>query len=268
MAAFPTMTVTNAGLALQAKVQAGAALTFTRIALGDGQLNGQPIAVLADMISQKASVPVDSVRVVGANTCQVGGFFSNATLEQGFWWREIGIFATDPDQGEILYGYTNAGDAGDYIPTVQDTRIERNMYVSIGVAGASDVTITIPSSDSYVLVAEKGQPDGVAELDSTGKVPAEQLPSMDYVPNSQKGVGGGVATLDGSGKLVQGQIPDIDCGVWDTDPVASHNATADTHRAMLVDGNNVEPVDSSQSLEEHIANPQAHQNLKIDGNNT
>ena len=142
------------------------------------------------------------------------------------------------------------------------------MYVSIGVAGASDVTITIPSSDSYIMAAEKGQPDGVAELDSTGKVPAEQLPSMDYVPNSQKGVGGGVATLDGSGKLVQGQIPDIDCGVWDTDPVASHNATVDTHRAMLVDGNNVEPVDSSRSLEEHIANPQAHQNLKIDGNNT
>ena len=176
MAAFPTMIVTNAGLALQAKVQAGATLTFTRIALGDGQLNGQPIAVLADMISQKVSVPVDSVRVVGANTCQVGGFFSNATLEQGFWWRETGIFATDPDQGEILYGYTNAGNAGDYIPTVQDTRIERNMYVSIGVAGASTVTITIPSSDSYILATEKGQPGGVATLDGNGKLTASQKP--------------------------------------------------------------------------------------------
>ena len=240
MAAFPPMTVTNAGLALQAKVQAGATLTFTRIALGDGQLGGQPITVLVDMISQKASVPVDSVRVVGANTCRVGGFFSNATLEQGFWGRETGIFATDPDQGEILYGYTNAGDAGDYIPTVQDTRIERNMYVSIGVAGASDVTITIPSSDSYILATEKGQPGGVAELDSTGKVPTEQLPSMDYVPNSQKGIANGVATLDGSGKLTASQKATYTASEVGADSagtaanaVNTHNSSGTAHQSLF-----------------------------------
>lgn len=237
MAAFPTMTLTNAGQALQTKVQAGATLAFTRIALGDGQLNGQPISPLTALISQKASVEVDTVRVVDSSTAQASGFFSNADITTGFWWRETGLFAQDPDVGEILYGYTNAGDAGDYIPTVADTRVEKYIYCSIAVASATTVDITIPSSDTYIPISDKGVP-------------------------------GGVATLDTTGKLEKSQIPNIDCGVWDTDPVASHNATADTHRAMLVDGNNVEPVDSSRSLEEHIANPQAHQNLKIDGNNT
>ena len=125
MAAFPKMTLTNAGQALQTKVLAGATLTFTRIALGDGQLNGQPIAPLTALISQKATVEVDSVRVVNTSTAQVAGFFSNADISTGFWWRETGVFAQDPDVGEILYGYTNAGDAGDYIPTVADTRIEK-----------------------------------------------------------------------------------------------------------------------------------------------
>ena len=157
---------------------------------------------------------------------------------------------------------------GDYIPTVEDTRIEKYIYCSIGVANATEVDITIPQSDTFIPMTQKGQAGGVASLGNDGKVPEGQLPEMDYVPNSQKGIANGVATLDGNGKLVQGQIPDIDCGVWDTGPVASHNATADTHRAMLVDGNNFEPADSSQTLEEHIANPQAHQNLKIDGNNT
>ena len=68
MAAFPKMTLTNAGQALQTKVLAGETLTFTRIALGDGQLNGQPIAPLTALISQKATVEVDSVRVVNTTT--------------------------------------------------------------------------------------------------------------------------------------------------------------------------------------------------------
>lgn len=82
------------------------------------------------------------------------------------------------------------------------------------------------------------------------------------IPSNEKGAISGVATLDASGKLVQ----DIDCGVWDTDPVAAHNATAETHANMLVDGNATAVVDTSATLEEHIANPNAHQNLVIDGN--
>ena len=178
MAAFPTMTLTNAGQALQTKVQAGATLTFTRIALGDGQLNGQPISPLTALISQKASVEVDSVRVVNTSTAQVAGFFSNADISTGFWWRETGVFAQDPDAGEILYGYTNAGDAGDYIPTVEDTRIEKYIYCSIAVANADTVNITIPSSDTYIPMSQKGNAGGVATLDSGGKVPEDQLPDL------------------------------------------------------------------------------------------
>lgn len=178
MAAFPKMTLTNAGQALQTKVLAGATLTFTRIALGDGQLNGQPIAPLTALISQKATVEVDSVRVVNTSTAQVAGFFSNKDISTGFWWRETGVFAQDPDVGEILYGYTNAGDAGDYIPTVADTRIEKYIYCSIAVASATTVDITIPSSDTYIPVSQKGAAGGVATLDSGGKVPEDQLPDL------------------------------------------------------------------------------------------
>ena len=178
MAAFPKMTLTNAGQALQTKVLAGATLTFTRIALGDGQLNGQPIAPLTALISQKATVEVDSVRVVNTSTAQVAGFFSNADISTGFWWRETGVFAQDPDMGEILYGYTNAGDAGDYIPTVADTRIEKYIYCSIAVANADTVNITIPSSDTYIPMSQKGNAGGVATLDSGGKVPEDQLPDL------------------------------------------------------------------------------------------
>lgn len=178
MAAFPKMTLTNAGQALQTKVLAGAQLTFTRIALGDGQLNDQPIVLLTALIHQTASVTVQSVRVIGTSTCQVSGFFSNTTITQGFQWRETGIFAQDPDVGEILYGYTNAGGAGDYIPTAQDTRIEKYIFTSIAVANAQTVNITIPASDSFIPVTDKGIPGGVATLDASGKLTPGQLPTI------------------------------------------------------------------------------------------
>lgn len=58
-----------------------------------------------------------------------------------------------------------------------------------------------------VSESDVGAANGVAELDSTGKVPTSQLPSMDYIPTSEKGANSGVATLDASGKLTATQKP-------------------------------------------------------------
>ena len=209
MAAFPKMTLTNVGQALQTKVLAGAKLTFTRIALGDGQLNGQPISPLTNMIHQTASVPVDSVRVVSSNTCQASGFFSNADIAAGFKWRETGLFAQDPDVGEILYGYTNAGDAGDWIPTVQDTRIEKYIYCSVSVANATTVNITIPSSDSFIPLTQKGQPNGVAPLEQNGNLTESKKPTY-----SAADVG-----ADPTGTATQA--------------VSTHNTSPDAHTSLF-----------------------------------
>lgn len=174
MAAFPNLVLTNAGIALQNKVQGGATLELTNIQMGSGQLNGQPIGPLTALISSNATVPIQGGQAIGQNTYQVEGFFTNADLSAGFWWREIGIFANDPDKGEILYAYANAGDAGDYIPTVTDQRIEKYIYFSMALANATTVNVTIPQTDTFVLKTEVGQPNGVAGLDENGAVPIPQ----------------------------------------------------------------------------------------------
>lgn len=107
-----------------------------------------------------------------------------------------------------------------------------------------------------------GVPGGVASLGKDGKVPKEQLPTLDYIPTTEKGQAGGVATLGEDGKLVQ----DVDGGTWDTEPVEAHNGAALAHTNLRVDGNSVAAEDGSATLEEHMRNPLAHQNLVIDGN--
>lgn len=48
-----------------------------------------------------------------------------------------------------------------------------------------DDTITVSLVGNYIPMGQKGQADGVASLDSSGKVPSAQLPPMDYVPTSR-----------------------------------------------------------------------------------
>lgn len=70
-----------------------------------------------------------------------------------------------------------------------------------------DAYVKVDELEAYVQKTEKGAANGVAELDSTGKVPSDQLPDMDYVPTSEKGVANGVATLDSTGRLPESQLP-------------------------------------------------------------
>lgn len=60
---------------------------------------------------------------------------------------------------------------------------------------------------SYVKSDEKGAANGVAKLGEDGKVPADELPSMDYIPTSEKGAANGVATLGTDRKVPGEQLP-------------------------------------------------------------
>lgn len=56
-----------------------------------------------------------------------------------------------------------------------------------------------------------GQPNGVASLDSSGKVPAGQLPDVSggFILSTEKGAASGVATLDSGTKVPLAQVPNL-----------------------------------------------------------
>lgn len=58
MSSWGGMTLTNKGMILQGKAQAGAQLIYTRIAVGDGTLSGQSVPALNGLISQKRIYPL------------------------------------------------------------------------------------------------------------------------------------------------------------------------------------------------------------------
>ena len=146
---FTAPKFTNAGRQLQTRVIAGDTLTFTTIKLGDGTMTTEPIAAMTDLIHGIITLSVHEVRR-NADYAEVTGVFQNAGLSSGFYWREIGIFAADPDypndrSHDVLYCYQNAAELAEYIPSASSAVIEKIIRVACVVGDAENVTVGLAS---------------------------------------------------------------------------------------------------------------------------
>ena len=146
---FTAPKFTGVGRQLQTRVIAGDTLTFTAIKLGDGTMTTEPIAALTDLIHGIITLSVHEVRR-NADYAEVTGVFQNAGLSSGFYWREIGIFAADPDypndrSHDILYCYQNAAELAEYIPSASSAVIEKIIRVACVVGDAESVTVGLAS---------------------------------------------------------------------------------------------------------------------------
>lgn len=147
MAAFGGFTLTNRGRALQAKAQAGATLNYTKAMIGDGSITSQSIVTLTNLISPKMTLPITGVRPAPPDRAYVESRFNNQNIQTGFYFREIGIYAQDPDVGEVLYAYANSGNNAEYIPPTGGSDIvEKSIRMNVFVGTATNITATIDSS--------------------------------------------------------------------------------------------------------------------------
>ena len=104
MAEWSNATMTDVGADLQGKVNAGKTkLTFTKIKVGSGVNATNPLA-LTDVISSKWETTNFVVKQEG-KIVSVDTFITNNGITEAFRMSEIGLFAQDPDKGEVLYAY-------------------------------------------------------------------------------------------------------------------------------------------------------------------
>lgn len=150
---FSTILFTEKGRALQAKAQSGTTLTFTKIAMGSGSLSGQNQITLNNLIDSKVNISISEIKR-NLNYATIKGIFNNSDIITGFYWREIGIFANDPDLGEILYCYGNAGALAEYIPPSSSEIMEKVVSVSVIIGDATTVTASINQSLVYASIED------------------------------------------------------------------------------------------------------------------
>lgn len=152
MAAFINNDITTAGLIVLAKGVAGQKINYTKIVLGDGYLEeGQTPRTLTGVVSPKATVDITKLKINGDGTVAVGGIFTNGDKTEGFYYRELGLYAEDPDPevGEVLYCYGNCGDLAEWIPPSGGaTIVEKTIDIVTAIGTATNVTAYIPA-DAY-----------------------------------------------------------------------------------------------------------------------
>ena len=152
MAVFGGLISTNSGRNLLAKAQIGKVLNFKKVVLGDGQLgSSENIANITQLKNQVLVCDITGIKVTQNVNATITFNLSNQYLETGFYWRELGVIAEDPDtKEEVLYCYGNARENGEYISANGGADIlEKNVSVDLIVTNVQNISATIDKSLVY-----------------------------------------------------------------------------------------------------------------------
>lgn len=155
MGAFKSAVITKKGQALLAKVVAGTTkFNFTSIKTSDTTLSGD-LASKTGIGTVKQTADVASVIRQNDSNVKVSASFSNANLNSGYYVRNIGLYATDPQEGEILYSISVADETiatADWMPPFNGIGVSSLMVDLVtAVSNASSVNVTVDPTASATV---------------------------------------------------------------------------------------------------------------------
>ena len=161
MAEVINSTLTNAGRNLIVKALEGKQLKFTKGVVGSAYLpDGMEIATLSNVIAPMRNMDIGYISVPGEiGVAKITLEMSNKDLLAGFFIREIGVFALDPDTGdEVLYSYANFADTAHFLPG-QDSEIPiwYRIQIKTVIDQAKDVTAILTDNPLAVSYVELGE---------------------------------------------------------------------------------------------------------------
>lgn len=156
MSNYPKMMITYAGHDMIAESQADKKpLIFTKVVLGDGQLApGQQIEELTAPLAARMEVPLSFGQKQSNGQVKLRFSVSNAALDEGFFVREVTVYAKVGDGGqERLYAYTNGGNYVDFMPDKTNPVDAQIMNIYIVTGNATNVQIVVNSA-IYMTIAD------------------------------------------------------------------------------------------------------------------
>ena len=183
--------LTKQGLKLQAKVDAGSKMQLTKCRLGSGTLSsGQSLEDLTKLITPVQTLPIASVSYAeDSHACIITAVTDNSNVATGYYLREFGVYATDPDDGEILYAVASDSEP-DFIPAKGTSAvISQEIGVALIFANAANVTALVNTSAmATITYVNNYVTDAVADLKDMSGATAEKPGVHGLVPAPAAGV--------------------------------------------------------------------------------
>lgn len=162
---------TRRGEQLRAKVEAGKCkLTLTKIKIGNGSVTLGDIKDMNDLKSPQLVLGISSCAVSAEDdrVCEVVGIASSFNVENAFSATEMGLYANDPDVGEILY-LVEIDTSPDDIPNKNaQSPVTLTYQVELVTSNTANVTamvspaglVTVKMMSTHRTAAELDHPDG------------------------------------------------------------------------------------------------------------
>ena len=142
--------VTDKGIALQAKLIEGTTLNITRAVTGSGYVTPGLLQKQTAVTSPKQTLSARAITYPQNGEVSVPFYLTNDGLTAGYTAMQVGIYATDPDEGEILF-FISQAEMGSGTPVPSETEspgysAEWNFYFQYGQA--DEVTVTVDPSNT------------------------------------------------------------------------------------------------------------------------
>lgn len=191
MAVFGGLVLTNLGRNLEAKHISGKELKFKKVVLGDGNIgNSESMITLTGLKNEVLSLGIKKIEVVQENIVKITFMLSNIEIPEGFFWREIGVIAEDPDtNAEILYCYGNARENGEYISAGGETDVlEKYVNIDLVVSNTENISATLDRSLIYITQKElekelNSRDIEIKDLEKTQIIISEEEPQKECLWN-------------------------------------------------------------------------------------
>lgn len=148
MSEWNDMILTQKGLNLQAKVEAGKCeLELLRVELGSGTPEeAENIQELTALKKHEINVGISDKTPKDGGICTITGIITNQDVNIGFYAKEMGVIAKDPDAGEILYMYATDNNP-DFVPAKTSKYVVNASYnIDVAISNAEMINATIDSA--------------------------------------------------------------------------------------------------------------------------
>lgn len=161
MAEFSKLIITNKGQALIAKMIAGTGnIEFTKISASSTTYTEEQLQDLTSLSNVKQTSLISKITRTNHIAVKVETAFTNAELTVGYYMKALGLYAKDPDDGEILYAVTIETSGNCYIPP----------YNGITVSGAYvQLVTTVGNAESVTLEVNQAAVATIGDIQSLQK---------------------------------------------------------------------------------------------------
>lgn len=137
--------LTLKGTNLLAKLIEGTALEITRAEVGTGYITPGLLTQLERVTTPMQELRFRPVTYPEAGKCKLPGYLTNDGLNTGYTATQVGVYAMDPDEGEILFFVVQAtSGTGTVIPSESEMpgySAEWSLYFQYGQADSVEVVV-------------------------------------------------------------------------------------------------------------------------------